>query len=78
MVAYIFWDVWRVARSSMEDLLQLTLSRLGFSNFLLLLDCDLTRPCCVALVLATEEAVVGGVPLSKVLKNLTNMFFSIT
>jgi hypothetical protein len=41
----------------MEDLLRLTLSRLGFSNFLLLLDCNPARPCCVALVLAIEEAV---------------------
>jgi hypothetical protein len=57
LVAYIFWDVWRVARSSVEDLLRLTLSRLGFSNFLLLLNCDLACPCCMALVLATKEAV---------------------
>jgi hypothetical protein len=41
----------------MEDLLWLTLLHLGFSNFLLLLDCDLARPCCVALVLAIEEEV---------------------
>jgi hypothetical protein len=41
----------------MEDLLRLILLRLGFSNFLLLLDCDLACPCCVALVLATKEAV---------------------
>jgi hypothetical protein len=41
----------------MEDLLRLVLSRLGFGNFLLLLDYDLAHPCCVALILATEEAV---------------------
>jgi hypothetical protein len=40
----------------MEDLLRLILPRLSFSNFLLLLDRDLTRPCCVTLVLTTEKA----------------------
>ena len=39
----------------MEDLLQLILLRLSFSNFLLLLDRDLTRPRCVTLVLTTEK-----------------------
>jgi hypothetical protein len=57
LISYIFWDVWRVTRSRVEDLLQLTLPRLGFSNFLLLLNCDLACPYCVALVLATKEAV---------------------
>jgi hypothetical protein len=40
----------------MQDLLWLILSCFGFSNFLLLLDRDLARPCCVSLVLATEQA----------------------
>jgi hypothetical protein len=40
----------------MEDLLRLILSCLGFSDFLLLLNRDLARPCCVTLVLATEKA----------------------
>jgi hypothetical protein len=57
LIPYIFCYVWRVARSSVEDLLRLTLSRLGFNNFLLLLNCDLACPYCVALVLATKEAV---------------------
>jgi hypothetical protein len=57
LVAYIFWDVWRVAQSSVEDLLWLTLPRLSFSNFFLLLNCDLACPCCMALVLATKEAI---------------------
>jgi hypothetical protein len=57
LISYIFWDVWRVARSSVEYLLRLTLPRLGFSNFLLLLNCDLTCPCNMALVLATKDAV---------------------
>jgi hypothetical protein len=41
----------------MEDLLRLVLTRLGFNNLLLLLDCDLACPCCVAVILATEEAI---------------------
>jgi riboflavin transporter FmnP len=57
LIAYIFWEVWRVARSSVKDLLRLTLACLGFSNFLLLLNYDLACPCCMALVLATKEAV---------------------
>ena len=57
LISYIFWDVWRVARSSVKDLLWLTLPRLGFSDFLLLLNYDLACPCCMALVLATKEAV---------------------
>jgi hypothetical protein len=57
LISYIFWDVWRLARSSMEDLLRLILPRLSFSNFLLLLNYDLAYPCCVALVLSTKEAV---------------------
>jgi hypothetical protein len=40
----------------MEDQLRLILPCLGFSNFLLLLDCDLARPRCVTLVLTTEKA----------------------
>jgi hypothetical protein len=40
----------------MEDLLRLILPHLGFNNFLLLLDRDLTRPRSVTLVLATEKA----------------------
>jgi hypothetical protein len=57
LISYVFWDIWRVARISVEDLLRLTLSRLGFSNFLLLLNCDLACSCCMALVLATKKAV---------------------
>jgi hypothetical protein len=57
LIAYIFLDVWRITRSSMEELLQLTLPCLGFSNFLLFLNCDLACPYCVALVLATKKTV---------------------
>jgi hypothetical protein len=41
----------------MEDLLRLILPRLSFSNFLLLLNCDLACSCCVALVPATKKTV---------------------
>jgi hypothetical protein len=57
LIPYVFWDVWRITRSSVEDLLRLILPRLGFSNFLLLLNCDLACPCCVGLVLATKKLV---------------------
>jgi hypothetical protein len=56
MIAYIFRDIWRVARISMEDLLWLILPCLSFSDFLLLLGRDLARPCCVTVVLAIEKA----------------------
>jgi hypothetical protein len=57
LITHVFWNVWRVTRSSVEDLLRLTLPRLSFGNFLLLLNCDLACPCCVALVLATKKIV---------------------
>ena len=57
LIAYVFWDVWGITRSSVEDLLRLTLPRFSFNNFLLLLNSNLACPCCVALVLATKRAV---------------------
>jgi hypothetical protein len=57
LVAYVFWDVWGITRSNVEDLLRLTLPRLSFDNFLLLLNCDMACSCCVALVLATKKTV---------------------
>jgi hypothetical protein len=57
LIAYVFWDVWGITRSSVEDLLRLILLRLNFGNFLLLLNCDLACSCCVALVFATKETV---------------------
>jgi predicted permease len=56
LIAYILRDIRGVARSSMQDLLRLILPCFGFSNFLLLLNHDLARPCCVSLVLTTEHA----------------------
>ena len=40
----------------MQDLLRRVLSCFGFSDFLLLLDRDLARPCRVSLIFATEQA----------------------
>jgi hypothetical protein len=57
LVAYIRQDIRRIARSSVEDLLRLTLSCFSFSNFLLLLNGNLACPCCVALVLVTKKAI---------------------
>jgi hypothetical protein len=56
LIAYVLRDIRRVARSSMQYLLRLVLPCFGFSNFLMLLDRDLARPCCVSLVLAIEHA----------------------
>jgi hypothetical protein len=57
LVAYILRDIRRITRSSVEDLLRLTLSCFSFSNFLLLLNGNMACPCCVALVLATKKAI---------------------
>jgi hypothetical protein len=57
LIAHVFWDVWGVTRSSVEDMLRLTLPRLSFGNFLLFLNCDLACPCCMALVFATKKTV---------------------
>jgi hypothetical protein len=48
-------ESWRIARSSMQDLLWLILSCFSFSYFLLFLDRDLARPCCMSLVFSTEQ-----------------------
>jgi hypothetical protein len=56
MVVYVLWDVRQMIRSSMHDLLRLSLLRCSFGYFLLLLDCDMACPSCVALVFSTEQA----------------------
>jgi hypothetical protein len=56
LVTHILRDIRRIARSSVEDLLWLTLTRFSFSNFLLLLNGNMACPCCVALVLTTKKA----------------------
>jgi hypothetical protein len=54
LIAYVLLDIRRVKRSSMQDLLHLTLLCFGFNDFLLLLDRDLARPCSVSFVFALE------------------------
>jgi hypothetical protein len=54
MITHIFWYVGRVARSSVQDLLRLSLPSFGFGDLLLLLNGDLTYSYSVALVLTTE------------------------
>jgi hypothetical protein len=54
LIADVFRDIRRVARSNMQDLLGLILSFSGFNDFLLLLDRDLAHPCGMSLVFATE------------------------
>jgi hypothetical protein len=64
LITYVLWDIWRVTRSSVEDLLRLTLLRLSFGDLLLFLNCDLACPCCVAFVLATKRhySFLGWLP----------------
>jgi hypothetical protein len=54
VVAYILWNVRRMLRSSMHDLLRLTLLRCSFCYLLLLLDGNMAHPGGMALVLTTE------------------------
>jgi hypothetical protein len=57
LVAHIPQDIRRITRSSVEDLLRLTLPRFSFSNFLLLLNGNMACPCCVDFVLTTKKTV---------------------
>ena len=54
VIAYIFWNVRRMVRSSVHDLLQLTLLCCSFCYLLLLLDGDVVHPGGMAFVLTTE------------------------
>jgi hypothetical protein len=54
MITHIFWYVGRVTRSSVQDLLQLTLPSFGLCDLLLLLDGNLAHSCSVALVFTTK------------------------
>jgi hypothetical protein len=54
VVAYIFWNIRRMIRSSMHDLLRLTLLRCCFCYLLLLLDGNVAHPGSMALVFTTE------------------------
>jgi hypothetical protein len=54
LIAHILWDIRRIARSSMQDLLWRVPSCFSFSDFLLLLDRYLACPCGVFLIFARE------------------------
>ena len=54
VIAYIFWNVRRMVRSSVHDLLWLTLLCCSFCYLLLLLDGDMAHPGGMALVFTTE------------------------
>ena len=54
VVAHILWNIRRVVRSSMHNLLRLTLLGCSFCYVLLFLDGDMAHPGGVALVLTTE------------------------
>jgi hypothetical protein len=53
MIAHILCYVWRMTRSSVQDLLRLILPSFGFCYLLLLLIDDLAHSCSMALVLTT-------------------------
>jgi hypothetical protein len=65
VVAYIFWDVRRMIRSSVHDLLRLSLLCRIFGYFLLLLDGNMAHPGGMALVLTTEQAKKSSWLISK-------------
>ena len=54
VVAYIFWNIRRMIRSSMHDLLRLTLLHCCFCYLLLLLDGNMAHPSGMAFVFTTE------------------------
>jgi hypothetical protein len=54
VVSHVLWNIWRVIRSSMHNLLRLALLGYGLCNLLLFLDGDMAHPGSVALVLTTE------------------------
>ena len=56
VVAYIFWDVRRMIRSSVHDLLRLSLLCCSFGYFLLLLNGNMAHPGGMAFVLTTKQA----------------------
>jgi hypothetical protein len=54
VVAHILWNVWRMVRSSVHDLLRLALLGRSFCYLLLFLDGNMTHPGGMALVLTAE------------------------
>jgi hypothetical protein len=65
VVAYVFWDVRRMIRSSMHDLLRLSLLFRSFGYLLLLLDSNMAHPGGMALVFTTEQAKYSPWLISK-------------
>jgi hypothetical protein len=65
VVAYIFWDVRRMIRSSVHDLLWLNLLCCSFGYLLLLLDGNMAHPGGMALVFTTEQAKYSPWLISK-------------
>jgi hypothetical protein len=65
VVAYIFWDVRRMIRSCVHDLLRLSLLCCSFGYFLLLLDGNMAHPGGMALVLTTEQTENSSWLISK-------------
>ena len=65
VIAYIFWNVRRMVRSSVHDLLRLTLLCCSFCYLLLLLDGNMAHPGGMALVFTTEQAKCSPWLISK-------------
>jgi hypothetical protein len=65
VVTYIFWDIGRMIRSSVHDLLRLTLLCCSFGYLLLLLDGNMAHPGGMALVFTTEQAKYSPWLISK-------------
>jgi hypothetical protein len=65
VIAYIFWDVRRMIRSSVHNLLRLTLLCCSFSYLLLLLDGNMAHPGGMALVFTTKQAKCSSWLISK-------------
>src|SRR5688500_16652748 len=65
VVAYIFWDIRRMIRSSVHDLLRLTLLCCSFGYLFLLLDGNMAHPGGMALVFTTEQAKYSPWLISK-------------
>ena len=65
VVAYIFWDVRRMIRSSVHDLLRLTLLCCSFGYLLLLLDGNMAHPGGMPFVLTAKQAKDSSWLISK-------------
>jgi hypothetical protein len=70
LVAHILRNVWRIARSNMQDLLWLILPCFGFNYLFLFLDHDLARPYCMSFFLQNKQNNLLGWELNLTLKLL--------